>query len=173
MDPLFIGFQRVEGLHSSLAWQEDKHSMDNTLQIWTRKVLVSQYNQHVFCVAFFIWKADSPNEYVTVVKWIYIHISVLILDKSSWSKNAYIVSLELTCTHTHIHIPIRITLIVRWVLVCITVVGFIILDIAYAAVLVNYCLQCQLLIYYFTNIGNRIKAKEWSIDQAIKVRRDT
>ena len=47
--------------------------------------------------------------------------------------------------------------------------GFIILDIAYSAVVINYAIQCQLLVYLLWSIGERIKAKEWDIDQSVKV----
>ena len=58
---------------------------------------------------------------------------------------------------------------VRWILVVITIVGFIVLDIAYTAVVVNYCIQCQLLVYLIRSICERIKAKDWEIDQSIRV----
>lgn len=60
-------------------------------------------------------------------------------------------------------------LVIRWILVTFTIIGFIVLDIAYTAVVVNYCIQCQLLIYLLWSIGERMKAKEWDIDRSIKV----
>ena len=51
----------------------------------------------------------------------------------------------------------------------ITIVGFVMLDIAYTAVVVNYCIQCQLIIYLLRSISERTKAKEWDIDKAVKV----
>ena len=77
-----------------------------------------------------------------------------------------------TQTHTHTihHSSEESEIILRWVLVVITIIGFIVLDIAYTAVLVNYCIQCQLLIYLLRSICERIKAKDWEIDQSIKVR---
>ena len=59
--------------------------------------------------------------------------------------------------------------VVRWVFVSVTIVGFVLLDIAYTAVVVNYCIQCQLIIYLTRSISERTKAKEWDIDKAIKV----
>lgn len=53
--------------------------------------------------------------------------------------------------------------------VCITIIGFVLLDIAYTAVVVNYSIQCQLLVYLLRSISERTKAKEWDIDRAIKV----
>ena len=54
-------------------------------------------------------------------------------------------------------------------LVVITIIGFIVLDIAYTAVVINYCIQCQLLVYLIRSICERIKTKDWEIDQSIKV----
>ena len=34
---------------------------------------------------------------------------------------------------------------------------------------INYSIQCQLLVYLFRNICERMRTKEWEIDQAIKV----
>ena len=66
------------------------------------------------------------------------------------------------CAHPH-------SLVFRWVLVVFTIVGFIVLDLAYMAVVVNYSIQCQLLIYLLWSIGERVKAREWDIDHSIKV----
>ena len=57
----------------------------------------------------------------------------------------------------------------RWVFVSVTIVGFVLLDIAYTAVVINYSIQCQLIIYLLRSISERTKAKEWEIDKAIKV----
>ena len=51
----------------------------------------------------------------------------------------------------------------------ITIAGFVLLDIAYMAVVVNYSIQCQLLVYLVRSIGERTRFKEWGLDQAIKV----
>lgn len=59
-------------------------------------------------------------------------------------------------------------LVFRWILVVFTIVGFIVLDLAYMAVVVNYCIQCQLLVYLLWSIGERVKAREWDIDQSVK-----
>ena len=61
-------------------------------------------------------------------------------------------------------------IVVRWILVIITIIGFIVLDIAYTAVVVNYCIQCQLLVYLIRSICERIKTKDWEIDQSIRVK---
>jgi hypothetical protein len=54
--------------------------------------------------------------------------------------------------------------------VIITIIGFVVLDIAYTAVVVNYCIQCQLLVYLIRSICERIKTKDWEIDQSIRVK---
>ena len=61
-------------------------------------------------------------------------------------------------------------IVVRWILVIITIIGFVVLDIAYTAVVVNYCIQCQLLVYLIRSICERIKTKDWEIDQSIRVK---
>lgn len=43
------------------------------------------------------------------------------------------------------------------------------LDIAYTAVVINYTIQCQLLVYLLWSIGERVKAREWDVDQSVKV----
>lgn len=58
----------------------------------------------------------------------------------------------------------------RWVLVVLTIGGFVTLDIAYTAVVINYAIQCQLLVYLLCSIGERVKAREWNVDQSVKVR---
>ena len=53
--------------------------------------------------------------------------------------------------------------------VLVTLVGFIVLDMAYAAVVVNYSIQCQLMVYLFLAICDRMRTKDWEIEQTIKV----
>ena len=60
-------------------------------------------------------------------------------------------------------------LAVRIVLLVISIIGFIGFDMAYTAVILNYSIECQLMIYYLKNICQRILAKEWEIDLAIRV----
>ena len=60
-------------------------------------------------------------------------------------------------------------LVERWVFVLVTLVGFIVLDMAYAAVVVNYSIQCQLMVYLFLAICDRMRTKDWEIEQTIKV----
>ena len=57
----------------------------------------------------------------------------------------------------------------RVVIVVISVLGFIVFDVAYTTIVINYSIQCQLMIYYLQSICTRVKDKEWEIDQAIKV----
>ena len=54
-------------------------------------------------------------------------------------------------------------------LISVSMVGFIVFDVAYTSVVINYAIQCQLMIYYMYSICTRINNKEWDTDQAIKV----
>lgn len=47
-------------------------------------------------------------------------------------------------------------------------IGFIVIDVAYASVVVNYAMQCQLIVYSINNIGGRIRTKATTIDRIIK-----
>lgn len=58
---------------------------------------------------------------------------------------------------------------VKVILIVVSLFGFIVFDIAYTAAVINYSMQCQLMVYYIQSICNRIVAKEWEIDEAIKV----
>jgi CBS domain containing-hemolysin-like protein len=60
-------------------------------------------------------------------------------------------------------------LIERWVFVVVTLLGFVVMDMAYAAVVINYSIQCQLLVFLFCSICERIRAKDWDIERTIKV----
>ena len=71
--------------------------------------------------------------------------------------------------HPYTSHPSSYSLVFRWILVVLTVGGFITLDIAYTAVVVNYAIQCQLLVYLLWSIGERVKSREWDIDQSVKV----
>ncbi|XP_019856109.1 PREDICTED: uncharacterized protein LOC100635115 isoform X2 [Amphimedon queenslandica] len=62
----------------------------------------------------------------------------------------------------------RIPVIVKLILIVVSLLGFIVFDIAYTAAVINYSMQCQLMVYYIQSICNRIVAKEWEIDEAIK-----
>ena len=68
-------------------------------------------------------------------------------------------------------LPPSSNLIERWVFVVVTLLGFVVLDMAYAAVVINYSTQCQLLVFLFSSICERIRAKDWGIERTIKVRR--
>ena len=53
--------------------------------------------------------------------------------------------------------------------VVVTLLGFILLDMAYSAVVVNYSVQCQLLVYLMHSTCDRMRSKDWEIEQTIKV----
>lgn len=63
---------------------------------------------------------------------------------------------------------IRSSLATRWVLSIVTLMGFVVLDFAYIGVVINYGMQCQLLVYLLHNICDHMKTKEWEIEQSIK-----
>lgn len=67
------------------------------------------------------------------------------------------------CLVCSLHQPARICLVV------VSIIGFIGFDMAYTAVVLNYSIECQLMIYYLKNICQRILSKEWAIDEAIRV----
>jgi hypothetical protein len=95
----------------------------------------------------------------------------------SFSVNVFrIPSLHLLDTNTQIQwIPSyrsdtnSSNLIERWVFVVVTLLGFVVMDMAYAAVVINYSIQCQLLVFLFCSICERIRAKDWDIERTIKV----
>lgn len=64
----------------------------------------------------------------------------------------------------------RVPVTVKIILIAISLIGFIVFDIAYTAVVINYSMQCQLMVYYLQSICTRMVAKEWEIDDAIRVR---
>ena len=105
-----------------------------------------------------------------------MYISCSLLFSSLFPPSLLYPSLHPPCLHplSLSHPPLSLSpssnLAVRWILVVFTMVGFIILDMAYTAVVVNYSIQCQLLIYLMQNICDRMRTKEWEIEQAIKVR---
>ncbi len=48
--------------------------------------------------------------------------------------------------------------------------GFIFFDFLYIAVIINYCLQCQLLTFYVNNIRKQVLSKNYkSLHEACKV----
>lgn len=65
------------------------------------------------------------------------------------------------------------TIALKWVIGVVAVVsilGFVVFDVAYTAVVINYSIQCQLMVYYLQSISTRIINREWDIEQSIKVR---
>jgi len=61
-------------------------------------------------------------------------------------------------------------LTVRWVLVILTLFGFIIFDLAYIATVINYCCQCHLLTCLILGLKERLLMRAVAVDEAIKVR---
>lgn len=64
-----------------------------------------------------------------------------------------------------ISLPGKITLLT------ISLFGLIVFDIAFAAVVINYAMQCQLMVYWFKGICTHTltKPNDWNIEDAIKV----
>ena len=58
----------------------------------------------------------------------------------------------------------------RIVLLILLGVSFIMLDIVYVAVTVNYCVQCALLIVYTASLQQKIREKVYDLRQSAKVR---
>ena len=59
----------------------------------------------------------------------------------------------------------------RVALVILMLVSFVFLDIVYVAVVINYSVQCLLLIFYIRSITEKVAEKEIDIPRAIKVLR--
>ena len=47
--------------------------------------------------------------------------------------------------------------------------GFFAMDVVYVAVVLNYCTQCQLLIFLIRGLNERIQEKSISLHQIIRV----
>ena len=47
--------------------------------------------------------------------------------------------------------------------------GFLFFDLLYAAVVINYCTQCQLLHYYVVGIKQKVLNKAYLLGDAVKV----
>lgn len=56
------------------------------------------------------------------------------------------------------------------ILVILMLIGFLAFDLVYIAVAVNYCAQCQLLIFLIRGMNERIEEKNITLRQAIRVR---
>ena len=56
-----------------------------------------------------------------------------------------------------------------WTLLVLMLVGFLAFDLVYIAVVVNYCAQCQLLIFLIRGMNERIGEKNVPLQQAIRV----
>jgi hypothetical protein len=56
-----------------------------------------------------------------------------------------------------------------YVLIVLMVIGFLAMDMVYVAVAVNYCAQCELLIFLIRGLNERIEEKSIPLQQAIRV----
>lgn len=57
----------------------------------------------------------------------------------------------------------------RYFLVILTLAGYIIVDLVYISVLINYVSQCQLIIVFITSITEGVRNKSLSLEEASKV----
>ena len=49
------------------------------------------------------------------------------------------------------------------------VLGILALDIVYIAVVISYCVQCSLLVFYIRGLQEKVKEKIIDLPQAVKV----
>jgi hypothetical protein len=56
-----------------------------------------------------------------------------------------------------------------YVLLILMMVGFLAMDVVYVAVVLNYCTQCQLIIFFIRGLNERIEEKSISLHQIIRV----
>lgn len=56
-----------------------------------------------------------------------------------------------------------------YMLLILMVIGFLAMDVVYVAVALNYCTQCQLLIFLIRGLNERIEEKSVSLHQIIRV----
>ena len=56
-----------------------------------------------------------------------------------------------------------------YVLIILMLIGFLAMDMVYVAVAVNYCAQCELLIFLIRGLNERIEEKSIPLQQAIRV----
>ena len=47
--------------------------------------------------------------------------------------------------------------------------GFLFFDLLYVAVVINYCTQCQLAIYFTNSIKEKVQNKAYLLGDAVKV----
>ncbi len=59
--------------------------------------------------------------------------------------------------------------VVRYVCVLFSLVGFVFFDLLYFAVVVTYVSQSQLIQYYIVSIMDKVRAKTYSLEDAVKV----
>ena len=60
--------------------------------------------------------------------------------------------------------------VIKGFLLIISQFGFIVFDISYASVVINYAMQCQIIIYSLDNICTRMLNRYWTtVDETITV----
>ncbi|KAL5475399.1 hypothetical protein EMCRGX_G025208 [Ephydatia muelleri] len=61
----------------------------------------------------------------------------------------------------------------RYIFVSSALVGFVFFDLFYASVVINYCTQCQLIVFFIRSIMDRVRTKTHTLEVAIKDIRHT
>ncbi len=57
----------------------------------------------------------------------------------------------------------------RFALIVVMCLGFIMLDVVYMVVVISYCVQCFLLIFYVEGLQEKVREREYSLQRAMKV----
>ena len=57
----------------------------------------------------------------------------------------------------------------RFALIVVMCLGFIMLDVVYMTVVISYCVQCFLLIFYVEGLQEKVREREYSLQRAMKV----
>lgn len=61
----------------------------------------------------------------------------------------------------------------RYIFVSSAIVGFVFFDLFYASVVINYCTQCQLIVFFIRSIMDRVRTKTHTLEVAVKDIRHT
>lgn len=57
----------------------------------------------------------------------------------------------------------------RFTLICVMSLSFVMLDIVYMTVVISYCVQCFLLIFFVEGLAEKVREKKYSLTRAMKV----
>ena len=85
--------------------------------------------------------------------------------------------IDASCGHVNcspsiiIHFSSTANLTTRYIFVSSAIVGFVFFDLFYASVVINYCTQCQLIVFFIRSIMDRVRTKTHTLEVAVKVTR--